>query len=266
MQYWRAMKPWSHRALVGILLVGLCTTACAESDDQPAPQPVTDGLTIKTEPGPRVEDLRLCWVLFGEASPEQRKAAVLHLAKRYPQFTADILGLLARSHPDFYRTLDADLRVLVGKRYPQAGALIEQQISELIRTKYPQVEHAVDALIREKYQALLDDLRNLPEGPDQLERARALVRNQYPQLVADVLLLLRRSYPQVLRDLQQAVVARFPRLVFDLAGLVWKRYPDVLRQAVALIEAKAPGLLSELADILSGAPQAPVVAPGPTAQ
>ena len=243
----------------------LCAAGGFVFAQQPSPAPVSEPAPnveiSRPEPASTVEDLRLCWVLFGEATPQQRKAAVLHLTKRYPQFTADILALLAKRHPDFYRTLDNDLRELVGKKYPQAGALIEQQIGELIKTKYPQVQQAVDALIREKYQALLDDLRNLPEGPDRLERARSLVRNQYPQLVADVLLLLRRSYPQVLQDLQQAVVAKFPRLVFDLAGLVWKRYGDVVPEAVKMIDKKAPGLLAELADILSGAPEAPVMAP-----
>ena len=155
------MRTLASSSATGLLLLMLLP-ASLWGQEQPAPVPM---------PAPAVEgpkrlhepvDLRLCWMLFGQATPQQRKAAVVHLAKRYPDFTADILGLLAKEHPNFYRTLDADMRKLVGTKYPAVGAVIEQQIGKIIQTKYPQVQQAVDSLIREKYSSLLVDLQSLP--------------------------------------------------------------------------------------------------------
>lgn len=223
------------------------------------------------QPQPQVREMAadeaaLCWLLFGQAPPDRRVAALEHLQRRYKNFTADILALLSSKHPDFYFNLDKDLARLLGEKHPKATLFIDEEITRLVHTKYRGVVAAVDKLVRQKYPQLIEELRQLPAGKASVEQARELIRSKYPQLAADVLLLLHDKFPDVLSELQAAIIARFPHLVFDLAALVWRKYPDMVPEVLAMVEKNAPGLMAELADILGGLPGAATPTPAVPAE
>jgi hypothetical protein len=208
-----------------------------------------------------VDDFRLCWVLFGQAPPERRAAALDHLRKRYPDFVGDVLAAIAKANPTFYRDLDSEMQKMLGSQYPQVAAFVEDQITEMITEKYPQVGLAVFQLINEKYPTLLDDVRDLPEGPDRPRQASELIGRKCPQLAADIVLLVREKFPQVLAQLQTSLIATFPRWLFDVAAVVGQKNPKVLAEVLAMMNKKAPGLLGELVNILTGPPAESATAP-----
>ncbi len=210
-------------------------------------------------PGPppaaaAADDFRLCWVLFGQATPERRTAALRHLHERYPDFAADVLSTIAKANPSFYRDLDGEMQKMLGSQYPQVAAFIEDKITEIIDKKYPQVHAAVFALILDKYPTLPADVQALPDGPDRAKQVSDLIGKKYPQLPADIVLMVREKFPQVLTELQTSLIAAYPKWLFDVAAAVGQKNPKVLDDVLAMMNKKAPGLLLELVNLLTGPP------------
>ena len=222
--------------------------AFALGADQPVATPTPPQAAVAAE------DFRLCWVLFGQATPERRTAALKHLHERYPDFAADVLGAIAKANPNFYADLDAQMQKMLGDQYPQVAAFIEDKITEIIDKKYPQVHGAVFGLILDKYPTLPADVQALPDGPDRAKQVSDLISKKYPQLPADIVLMVREKFPQVLTELQTALIAAFPKWLFDVAAVVGQKSPKVLDDVLAMMNKKAPGLLEELVNLLTGPP------------
>ncbi|MCD6350486.1 MAG: hypothetical protein J7M26_00085, partial [Armatimonadetes bacterium] len=166
--------------------------------------------------GPTEQQAAQYWLLFEQAPLQLKLAALDHLNERYPNYTADLLTLIATNQPQFLAELDAHLERVMGKDYPRFDEAVRTEVGRIIKKRYPGFQQALEHLLKTKYAPLLEEIRKLPQTPDLQEKIRALVRDKYSTLNADVLLLMHQQFPGVLTELQAVLLDRFPTLVPEL--------------------------------------------------
>ncbi len=193
------------------------------------------------------------------APPADPKAqAFLYIQRKCPDLREAIDDLVREKYPDLWSFMETTLNELLKDKYADLNVVVQEEIALLVTQDYRDVSRAVVQLIDNKYPALKAGIaRIIQESPPQDDPRPAItayIREQYPNLLTDVLSIIKRRQPIILAAVQARLLERFPGLPTDVMTAVTGKYPTFVDDVLALAKQKRPELIPNLVRILNGLP------------